>query len=175
MIPPTINGAPPLHQMVGNISTRRMITRKSVGCREQREETPARTVGQISATFRRLARDEKESRIKNRRQACRPVRSLLPAVRAVTGAFRAFQSGVKIEGMISLLRSSSLRAYSRKKKVGVMPWKQCYREKKDIFHSAECQSGRCLFAGEHPQELRRKTKNKPRRSLVQLKAKLITI
>ena len=36
----------------------------------------------------------------------RPVRSLLPAVRAVTGVFGAFQSGVKIEGVIWLLRSS---------------------------------------------------------------------
>ena len=51
----------------------------------------------------------------------RSVQSLLPAVRAVTRVFRAFQSGVKIEGTISLLRSTSPRAYSHKKKVGVMP------------------------------------------------------
>ena len=50
----------------------------------------------------------------------RPVRSLLSAVRAVTGVFRAFQSGVKIEGMISCLRSSSPRAYYHKKIIGVI-------------------------------------------------------
>ena len=70
---------------------------------------------------RAIAEDEKKSGIKNRRQVRRPVRLLLPAVRAVTGVFREFQSGVKIEGTISLLRSTSPRAYSHKKKVGVMP------------------------------------------------------
>ena len=65
--------------------------------------------------------DESRSRINNRCHARRPVRSLLPAVRAVTGVFGEFQSGVKIEGMISLLRSPSPRAYPHKKKVGVMP------------------------------------------------------
>ena len=89
--------------------------------------------------------DESRSGIKNRRQVWRPVRSLLPAVRAVTGVFGAFQSGVKIERVISLLRSLSPRAYSRKKKVGVMPRKICYREKKGIFRPAERQNGRCLF------------------------------
>ena len=127
---PTIDGVPSLHQIVGNISTRRRITKKSVDCREQREETSARTEGQIYATFRRLARDEKKSRIKNRRQVWRSVRSLLPAVRAVTGVFRAFQSGVKIERVISLLRSLSPNAYTHKKKVGVIPWKGSYFEQK---------------------------------------------
>ena len=89
--------------------------------------------------------DESRSGIKNRRQVWHPVRSLLPAVRAVTGVFGAFQSGVKIERVISLLRSSPPRAYSRKKKVGVMPRKICYREKKGIFCPAERQNGRCLF------------------------------
>ena len=121
MTPPAIDGVPPLHQIVRNISTRRRITRKSVDCQEQREATLTRTEGQICATFRRLTRDEKKSRIKNRRQARRPVRSLLPAVRAVTGVFREFQSGVKIAEVISLLRSSSPRAYSHKKIMGVMP------------------------------------------------------
>lgn len=59
---PTIDGVPPLQQMVGNISTRRRVTRKSVDCRGQRKETPARTEGQIYATFRRLTRDERSSR-----------------------------------------------------------------------------------------------------------------
>ena len=127
---PTIDGVPSLHQIVGNISTRRRITKKSVDCREQREETSARTEGQIYATFRRLTRDERSSRIKNRRQVWRSVRSLLPAVRAVTGIFGAFQSGVKIEGVLSLLRSLSPRAYSYRKKVGVMPRKRCYFEQK---------------------------------------------
>ena len=143
--PPTTDGVFPLHQIGGNISTRRRITRKSVDCREQREETPARTEGQICTTLRRLTRDERGSRIKNRRQEWRSVRSLLPAVRAVTGVFGAFQSGVKIAGVISLLRSPSPRAYSRKKKVGVMAWKRCYREQKGIFRSGVRQSGRCPF------------------------------
>ena len=75
----------------------------------------------VSCAFRSFSEDEKESRIKNRRQMWRSVQSLLPAVRAVTRFFRAFQSGVKIEGVISLLRSSSLKAYSHKKMMGVMP------------------------------------------------------
>ena len=70
---------------------------------------------------RAIAEDEKKSGIKNRRQVWRSVQSLLPAVRAVTRVFGAFQSGVKIEGVISLLRSYSPRAYSRKKIMGVMP------------------------------------------------------
>ena len=82
-----------------------------------------------------FARDEKKSRIKNRRQVWRSVRSLLPAVRAVTGVFRAFQSGVKIEKVISLLRSPFLRVYSRKKKVGVMPDIDADSEKKGEFIS----------------------------------------
>ena len=90
-------------------------------CCEWRKWTSTRAVMRIWAGFRRLTRDEKKSRIKNRRQARRPVRSLLPAVRAVTGVFREFQSGVKIAEVISLLRSSSPRAYSHKKIMGVMP------------------------------------------------------
>ena len=133
-------------------------------CREQREQTPARAVGRIWAGFRRLTRDEKESRIKNRRQVWRSVRSLLPAVRAVTGVFGEFQSGVKIRGVIWLLRSSSPRAYSNKKKVGVMPWKRCYCEQKASSALPDARAEDAFFAGEHPQELRRKTKNKPRRS-----------
>ena len=74
--------------------------------------------------------DESRSGIKNRRQVWRSVRSLLPAVRAVTGVFGEFQSGVKIEGVLSLLRSLSPRAYSYRKKVGVMPRKRCYFEQK---------------------------------------------
>ena len=109
--------------------------------------------GRIWGGFRRPAADESYSRIKNRRQVWRSVRSLLPAVRAVTGVFGAFQSGVKIERVISLLRSSPPRAYSRKKKVGGMPWKQCYCGQKDIFHSAERQSGRCLFCRRTPSKI----------------------
>ena len=44
------------------------------------------------------------------------------------GGFREFQSGVKIEGVLSLLRSSSPKAYSPKKKVGVMPRKGAHFE-----------------------------------------------
>ena len=51
----------------------------------------------------------------------RPVRSLLPAVRAVTGDFGEFQSGVKNRRLLSLLRSLSPKAYSCKKIIGVMP------------------------------------------------------
>ena len=75
----------------------------------------------VSCAFHGFFEDEKESGIKNRRQVWRSVQSLLPAVRAVTRVFGAFQSGVKIEGVISLLRSYSPRAYSRKKIMGVMP------------------------------------------------------
>ena len=39
-----------------------------------------------------------------------------------------FQSGVKIEGVISLLRSLSPKAYTHKKKVGVMPRKGAHFE-----------------------------------------------
>ena len=99
-------------------------------CRARQKRTSTRAVKRIRDGFRRLMRDEKNSRIKNRRQVWRSVRSLLPAVRAVAGVFGAFQSGVKIEGVISLLRSSSPRAYSRKKKVGVILRKRCYCEQK---------------------------------------------
>ena len=99
-------------------------------CRERQKRTSTRAVKRIRDGFRRLTRDEKSSRIKNRRQVWRSVRSLLPAVRAVTGIFGAFQSGVKIEGVLSLLRSLSPRAYSYRKKVGVMPRKRCYFEQK---------------------------------------------
>lgn len=150
-----MGGVPSLLQIVWNISTKRRLTRKSVDCREWREETSARTAGQIYATFRRLTRDERSSRIKNRRRARRPVRSLLPAVRAVTGVFREFQSGVKIGGVLSLLRSLSPRAYSYKKKVGVMPWKQCYCEQKGHLPLCRMLERRMLFTDEHPQELRR--------------------
>ncbi len=78
-------------------------------------------VGEVFSAFRALFEDFIYSRIKNRRQVWRSVQSLLPAVRAVTGVFGAFQSGVKSKGVISLLRSSSPRAYSRKKIMGVMP------------------------------------------------------
>ena len=84
----------------------------------------------FSGAFYGSSEDESLSGIKNRRQVWRSVRLLLPAVRAVTGVFGEFQSGVKIEGVISLLRSLSPRAYSRKKKVGVMAWKRCYRKQK---------------------------------------------
>ena len=194
MTPPTTDGVSPLHQIVGNISKRRRITRESHAvrlsppksrnwirratpalfarvsrcaglCQEQRGQTPAGLFRQIWAGFQRLTGDEKESRIKNRRQVWRSVRSLLPAVRAVTGVFGEFQSGVKIEGVISLLRSSSPRAYSRKKKVGGMPRKRCYREQKR--HLPLCRTPErkmSFFADEHTQKLRRKTKNKPRLS-----------
>ena len=76
--------------------------------------------GRIWADFEVACEDENRSRIKNRRQVRRSVRSLLPAVRAVTGRFREFQSGVKIEGVISHLRSSSTRAYYHKKIIGVI-------------------------------------------------------
>ena len=45
------------------------------------------------------------------------------------GVFREFQSGVKIEGVLSLLRSLSLKAYTHKKKVGVMPRKGAHFKK----------------------------------------------
>ena len=99
-------------------------------CQERRKQTRTRAEGGFRAGFERLVRDERRGRIKNRRQVRRPVRSLLPAVRAVTGGSGEFQSGVKIEGVIWLLRSSSPIAYSHKKKAGVMPWKRCYREQK---------------------------------------------
>ena len=76
--------------------------------------------GRIWADFEVACEDENRSRIKNRRQVRRSVRSLLPAVRAVAGRFREFQSGVKIEGVISHLRSSSTRAYYHKKIIGVI-------------------------------------------------------
>lgn len=44
------------------------------------------------------------------------------------GVFREFQSGVKIEGVLSLLQSLSLKAYTHKKKVGVMPRKGAHFE-----------------------------------------------
>ena len=44
------------------------------------------------------------------------------------GVFREFQSGVKIEGVLSLLRSLSLKAYTHKKKIGVMPRKGAHFE-----------------------------------------------
>ena len=118
----------------------------------------------FSGAFHDSSEDERTSGIKNRRQVWRSVQSLLPAVRAVTGVFGEFQSGVKIEGVIPLLRSSSPIAYSHKKKVGVMPWRRCYCEQKGHLPLCRMLERRMLFADEHPQELRRKTKNKPRRS-----------
>jgi hypothetical protein len=74
------------------------------------------------------AEDERKSRINTRRHARRLVQSQLPAVRAVTGFFWAFQSGVKIEGVISLLRSLSPKAYNHKEKIGVIPRKGAHFE-----------------------------------------------
>ena len=44
------------------------------------------------------------------------------------GVFRESQSGVNIEGVLSLLRSLSLKAYTHKKKVGVIPRKGAHFE-----------------------------------------------
>ena len=84
--------------------------------------------GRIWAGFGGSYEDESRSRINTRRHARHPVRSLLPAVRAVTGVFREFQSGVKNRRLLSLLRSLSPKAYSSKKKVGVIPRKGSYFE-----------------------------------------------
>ena len=89
-----------------------------VGIREQSHR--CKFHGRL-ARPRAIAEDEKKSGIKNRRQVWRSVQSLLPAVRAVTGVFGAFQSGVKIRELILLLRSSFPKAYSYKKIMGVMP------------------------------------------------------
>ena len=87
----------------------------------------------FSGAFYDSSEDESRSGIKNRRQVWRSVRSLLPAVRAVTEVFGEFQSGVKIERVITLLRSLSLKAYVHKKKVGVMPRKGAILSKKEKF------------------------------------------
>ena len=148
-----------IHTLVG------LVSRCVRLCRENREQTPARAVRADLGRFPTTRGGRKEQQDKEQASCMTPVRSLLPAVRAVAGVFGEFQSGVKIEGVIWLLRSLSPKAYSCKKIMGVMPRKICYREQKGIFRSAERQKGRCLFwAGEHPQNLRRKTKNKPRRS-----------
>ena len=46
------------------------------------------------------------------------------------GGFGEFQSGVKIEGAVSLLRSLSLMAYNHKEKMRVIPRKGSYFEQK---------------------------------------------
>ena len=49
------------------------------------------------------------------------------------GVFREFQSGVKIEGVLSLLRSLSPKTYSHNEKSGVMPRKgEVYGQKREI-------------------------------------------
>ena len=55
-----------------------------------------------------------------------------------------------------------------------MPRKICYREKKVSPALPNAKTEGAFFVDEHPQELRRKTKNKGRRSSVQFKPQLIT-
>ena len=82
----------------------------------------------VSCAFHGFFEDEKESRINGWRRKRRRSRHFCPQCGQLTGVFGVFQSGVKIEGVLSLLRSLSLKAYTHKKKVGVMPRKGAHFE-----------------------------------------------
>lgn len=102
-------------------------------------------------SVRENTKDESHSRIK------------AGGASTLAGSYRAFtvpRNGVKKEGEISLLRSLSPRAYSRKKKAGVMLRKQHHLRRKGIFRPAKRQNRRCFFADKYPQELRRLNKDR---------------
>ena len=143
---------------------------------ERQEQTPARAIHADLSEFRSADGGQKVKQDKEQASSVAPCSVTSARSAGSYGGFRAFQSGVKIEGVLSLLRSSSPRAYSYKKKVGVMPRKRCYCEQKKISSALpNARAEDVFFSDEHTQKLRRKTKNKCWRSSVQLKAKLITI
>ena len=101
MTPPTIDGVPPLHQIVGNISKRRRITRESHAvrlsppksrnwirratpalfapvsrcvrfCREQREQTPVRAVRADLGWFSKACEGRKEKQDKEQASSVTP-------------------------------------------------------------------------------------------------------
>ena len=149
-----------IHTLVG------LVSRCVRLCRENREQTPARAVRTDLGRFPgadggRKLRQDKE-------QASSATLCSVTSARSA-GSYGGFQGvpkwGQNRKNDITSAVVIPPKAYSCKKIMGVMPRKICYREQKGIFRSAERQNGRCLFwAGEHPQKLRRKTKNKPRRS-----------
>ena len=99
-------------------------------CREQREQTPARAIHADLSEFRSADGGQKVKQDKEQASSVAPCSVTSARSAGSYGGFRAFQSGVKIEGVLSLLRSLSPRAYSYRKKVGVMPRKRCYFEQK---------------------------------------------
>ena len=111
-----------IHTLVG------LVSRCVRLCRENREQTPARAVRTDLGRFpgadggRKLRQDKEQA-------SSATLCSVTSARSAGSyGGFRAFQSGVKIEGVLSLLRSSSPNAYTHKKKVGVIPQKGAHFE-----------------------------------------------
>ena len=85
------------------------------------------------AHFRRRSRGRKKKQDK-RRGRKRPLsEALLPAVRAVAGAFAGIGNGVKIRAVISSLRSQSPKAYCHKEKTEVNPRKGANMSKKEKF------------------------------------------
>ena len=98
------------------------------------EASPSANLG-LEAQFGPLSevppRKKKQDKRRGRK---RPLsEALLPAVRAVTGAFAGIGNGVKIRAVISSLRSQSPKAYSHKEKTGVNPGKENIMSKKEKF------------------------------------------
>ena len=103
--------------------------RRCVGLyREQREQTPARPIRADLGRLLRADEGRKSKRDKEQASSATPCSVTSARSAGSFGVFWEFQSGVKIEGELSLLRSLSLKAYIHKKKVGVMPRKGAHFE-----------------------------------------------
>ena len=89
-------------------------------CRERRERTPPRAVRADLGRFSRADEGRKSKQDKHQASSVTPCSVTSARSAGSYGVLGEFQSGVKIEGVLSLLRSLSLKAYTHKKKVGVM-------------------------------------------------------
>ena len=98
--------------------------------RKQREQTPARPIRADLGWFSRADGGRKDKQDKHQASSATPCSVTSARSAGSYGGFGAFQSGVKIEGVISLLRSLSPKAYTHTKKVGVMPRKGSHFEQK---------------------------------------------
>lgn len=85
------------------------------------------------ARFRRNSQGRKKKQDKRRGRKSPLSEAPLPAVRAVAGAFAGIGNGVKIQAVISSLRSLSPKAYCHKEKIGVNPRKGANMSKKEKF------------------------------------------
>ena len=124
-----------IHTLVG------LVSRCVRLCRENREQTPARAVRTDLGRFPGADGGRKLRQDKEQASSVTPCSVTSARSAGSYGGFRAFQSGVKIEGVLSLLRSSSPKAYSHKKRIGVMPDIDADSEEKGEFISRLTPSG----------------------------------